>query len=192
MKGITIESVLALCVPGAALALPLQAAAAETNMLYKCIDAKGVTSIQSKPCPKGSTEAWARAAEAVRAPSQAEIAAQQAREARNQQQVQVLSEEVQRRVQQQTPPPRTEPPPGSHLAGATNPREGSQLAPVQPPETEDVPLPSAVAVDNCQAAQAFAASVREKTWIGLTDEQTRRIFGWVAEQCKVQTQRNGD
>jgi hypothetical protein len=189
MKRITIEAGLALCMAGGALALPFTAAAEESKMLYKCVDAKGITSIQSKPCPKGSTEAWARAAEETRAPTASEIAAQQAREAHNQQQVQELSAEVQRRVQEQTPPPRVEPPPGSHLAGATNPREGSQLAPVQPASAEDVPPPSAMAINNCQAAQAFASAVREKTWIGLTDDQTQRIYGWVADQCHVQTQK---
>ena len=189
MKRITIEAGFALCVAGCALALPFSASAEETKMLYKCVDAKGVASIQSKPCAKGTTEAWKRAAEQEPVPTQAQIATAQAREARNEQQVRELSAEVQRRMDEQNPPPRTTPAPGSHLAGANNPREGSQLAPVQPAGAEDVPLPSSVSIDSCQAAQAFAASVREKNWIGLTDEQTRRIFGWVADQCRVQTQK---
>ena len=48
---------LALCIAGGALLLPGRAAAEETKVLYKCVDAKNVSSIQAKPCPKGTTEA---------------------------------------------------------------------------------------------------------------------------------------
>jgi hypothetical protein len=188
MKRNRIGTALALALAGM-LALPLSAAAEETKVLYKCVNAKGVVAIQSKPCPAGSTEAWKRASESEPKPTQADIAAAQAREARNRQQVSELATEVQRRVDEQTPPPRVDPPQGSHLAGATNPVEGSQLAPKKPLEAEDVPLPQSVSIDGCQSAQGFAASVREKTWIGLTDDQLRRIFGWVADQCRVKTEK---
>ena len=39
----------------------------------------------------------------------------------------------------------------------------------------------------CQDAQAFANAAREKDWLGLTEEQIRRLYGWVAAQCKVPT-----
>jgi hypothetical protein len=179
---------LALCVAGCALLLPGRAAAEETKVLYKCVDAKGVSSIQAKPCPKGSTQAWKRDAQTEPKPSEADIAAAKAREARNQQEVIRQSAELESRLAPKvaTPTPAM-PPAGSHLAGATNPREGSQLAPVP---VEEPPQPQAITVNNCQAAQAFATAVREKTWIGLTDDQMRRIYGWVADQCRVQTQTN--
>ena len=96
------------------------------------------------------------------------------------------SQELERKLQPQVAPaPPASPTPGSHLAGATNPVEGSQLAPLA---VQEPPMPQSVTLNNCSMAQAFAASVREKTWIGLTDDQLRRLYGWVADQCRVQTQ----
>ena len=184
---------LALCIAGCALLLPGRAAAEETKVLHKCVDAKGVSSIQAAPCAKGTTEVWARDAQTEPKQTAADAAAAREREARNRAAVVEQSAELQRRL---APPATTPvvpvapapqaPPQGSHLAGATNPVEGSQLAPLpvqEPPQTQ---LPM-TGVNNCQAAQAFATSVREKQWIGLDDDQMRRIFGWVAEQCRVQT-----
>jgi hypothetical protein len=179
---------LALCVAGCALLLPGRAAAEESKVLFKCVDAKGVTSIQAKPCGKGMTEVWKRDAQTEPKPTQADIDAAKAREARNQQEVVRQSVELEQRLAPKvaTPTPAM-PPAGSHLAGATNPKEGSQLAPVP---VEEPLQPQAITVNNCQAAQAFASAVREKTWIGLTDDQMRRIYGWVQDQCRVQTQSN--
>jgi hypothetical protein len=99
------------------------------------------------------------------------VAAAQAREARNREQVRELSAEVAKKVAEQATPTVIGPTPAT---------------PSPTPVAERPPVP-AVAYDNCQAAQAFASSVQEKTWIGLTDDQTRRIFGWVADQCRVVT-----
>lgn len=158
------QAVLVLLIGACALSVAGAATAEETKVLYKCVDAKGVVSIQSKACPAGSTEAWKRDAQTVPKPTPAEVAAQQEREARNRQAVLTETAELQRKLAAQATPP-----PGS------------------PAGAQDVPLPQSVAVNNCQAAQAFAAGVREKTWIGLTDDQMRRIFGWVADQCRVST-----
>lgn len=187
MERNSIQAGLVLLLGACALSAAGAAAAEETKVLYKCVDAKGVVSIQSKACPAGSTEAWKRAAQTEPKPTPADIAAQQEREARNRQAVLAETAELQRKLAAQAAPPPGSPQAGSHLAGATNPREGSHLAPVSPASAEDVPLPQSVSVNNCQAAQAFAAGVREKTWIGLTDDQMRRIFGWVADQCRVST-----
>ena len=184
MERNTIRAALALALASCVLALP--AAAEETKVLHKCVDAKGIASIQAKPCPKGSTEVWKRDAQTEPRPTQADVAAARAREARNQQEVVEQSAQLQRQLQPQVAPaPPASPQPGSHLAGATNPPEGSQLAPLP---VEEPKLPQAVSLDNCQAAQAFASAVREKTWIGLTDDQMKRIYGWVTDQCRVQTQ----
>jgi len=174
---------LALCLAGCTLLLPGRAAAEETKVLHKCVDGKGVTSIQANPCAKGSTEVWKRDAQTEPKQTQAEIDAARAREARNQQAVVQQSAELQQRLQPQAKPatsPPNSPPPGSQVAG-----NGSQMIPLS---SEDPPQPQAIAINNCQAAQAFATSVREKTWIGLTDDQMKRIYGWVADQCRVQTQ----
>ena len=42
------------------LAAAAPVAAADTAELFKCVDAVGVTSIQSEPCAKGSTQVWRR------------------------------------------------------------------------------------------------------------------------------------
>ena len=134
------------------------------------------------------TQEWARDAQTEPKPTEADLAAARAREARNQQEVVKQAAELETRLAPKVAPaPPATPPPHSHLAGATNPPEGSQLAPLP---LQEPPQPQAVIVNNCQAAQAFVTSVREKTWIGLTDDQMRRIYGWVADQCCVQTQTN--
>lgn len=184
MKRTTMQAGLALAIAGCALALPLAATAEETKTLYKCVDAKGVVSIQAKACPAGSTQAWRRAAQTEPKQTADEAAVAREREARNQQKVVALTQEVQRGLAAQAPAPAT-PLPGSHLAGATNPPEGSHMAPTS--TTEQPPDPTSLRIDGCQQAQSFASAVREKTWLGLDDDQTRRLFAWVADQCRVNT-----
>jgi len=181
-----IWAALALCIATGAL-LPSFAAAEETKVLHKCVDAKGVTSIQANACAKGSTEVWVRPAQTEAKPTEADLAAAREREARNQAEVLRQSAELQQRVAPPTPPP------GSHQAGtptegthlANTPSEGSQMTPANLNEgSAPAPVP---AISNCQVAQNFVAEVREKTWIGITDEQMKRIYGWVQDQCRVQT-----
>jgi hypothetical protein len=180
-----LRAALALMVAGSALALPSAATAEETKVLYKCVDAKGEVSIQAKSCPAGSTTAWRRDAQAEPKPTAEQEAASRDRDAQNQQQMIQLTDEVNRKLKaDQLPPPATGPQPGSHLAGATNPPEGSQMAPRIP---EPAPDPTSFRSDGCQSAQAFATSVREKTWLGLSEDQTRRLYGWVQDQCRVTT-----
>jgi len=197
-----IWAALALCVAAGALS-PSFAAAEETKVLHKCVDAKGLTSIQANPCAKGSKEVWARPAQTEAKPTDADLAAARAREARNQEEVVRQSAELQRRLAPNTTPTPA-PTPGSHLANtptegthlantptegthlANTPSEGSQMTPVQL-EDESSPNPQATAISNCQAAQAFASAVREKSWLGLTDDQLKRVYGFVQDQCRVQT-----
>ena len=187
MERDTIRFALALALGASVLALPAAAAAEETKVLHKCIDAKGVSSIQANPCPKGTTQVWKRDAQTEPKQTAADVAAARAREARAEQEVVQQSAVLQRQMQPQpviAPAPPASPPPGSHQAGATNPPEGSHMAPVAVEEPRNAPP---LTLNNCQNAQAFATAVREKTWIGLTDDQMKRIFGWVADQCRVQT-----
>ena len=174
MKRTTLHSTLGLLLAGAALALPMTAAAEETKMLYKCVNDKGVAAIQSKPCPAGTTQEWKRASDSEPKPNPQDVAAANAREARNQQQVRELSAEVNRKLAAQEPPT---------VIVAPTP------APAPTPVAER-PAATVETYDSCRAAQAFATAVQEKTWIGLTDDQTRRIFGWVTEQCKVVTKKD--
>lgn len=150
--------------------LPSAFANVAKNELFKCVNAAGVVSIQSVPCPAGSVQAWRRDAtpEAPQTPQQ--LAQAEAKQARDQQAVRELSEQLAKKqaaampvVPAPTPMPTSMPTPAAALPTAG--------------ETADVLT--------CQTAQAFAGSVREKQWLGLTDEQMRRLFGWVAEQCKI-------
>ena len=61
------------------LVLPLLAAGpAAAESLYKCTDKQGAVSIQSEPCPAGSTQAWKRDATPEAGPSVEELAARAA------------------------------------------------------------------------------------------------------------------
>ena len=151
---------------GAAL-LPVASAHAAKNELFKCVNGAGVVSIQSVPCPAGSVQAWRRAATPEPPQTPQQLAQTQAKQERDQQAVRELSEQL---AKKQSPAPAMPAP-----TPITMPTPAAALPTAG--ETADVLT--------CQTAQAFAGSVREKEWLGLTDEQTRRLFGWVAEQCKL-------
>ena len=158
----------ALLLCAALLSMPT-AFAADKNMLYKCVDATGVVSIQSEPCPKGSTQAWKRDA-TPEPPLTAEQAAQiEAKTRRDQQTVREQLEIVDRKLQ--PPAPAAVPEPAAKAADEAASVPGE-------------PAREAVGVDPCEAAQEFAGSVRDKAWLALTEEQTRHLYSWVAEQCK--------
>jgi hypothetical protein len=134
------------------------AQAADKNELFKCVDAAGVVSIQSEPCAKGSTQVWRRDATPEPTPSPEQAAQAEARIRRDQQAVRELSEIVERKLK---------PVPEAELDQRRS----------EPPATR--PEPTA-----CEAAQDFAASLQGKPWLELSEAQTRRLYGWVSEQCK--------
>ena len=141
--------------------LALPAAAADKAELFKCVDAKGATSIQSAPCAKGSTQVWRRDATPEAAPTPEQQAQAQARKERDQRTVRELGEDVARKL---APPAPT---------------------PARPPEAPAVAVAdAAVARDRCGLAQDFAAQLREKSWLELSDDQVRRLYAWVATQCQ--------
>ena len=140
------------------------AAAGTRNKLYKCVNLAGVTSIQSVPCPAGSLEAWRRDATPEPALTPVQTAQAEARRLRDQQTVLQLSDIVDKKL-------RGEPVPAAASAPPAAPAAAPALAASAP-------------VDACQDAQTFAAAVRDKPWLGLTDEQLKRLFGWLGEQCK--------
>src|SRR4249919_917239 len=142
MNAIKLQAGLAVLVAGCALALPMTAGAEETKTLYKCVDAKGVVSIQAKTCPSGTTQAWVRPAQTEPKQTAAEAQAAREREQRNQQQVRDLSNEVNRKMAAQTAPPPPEP---ARL----------QMAGPQPP-TPDAPDPGelqSAVTSQCRQAQ---------------------------------------
>lgn len=145
---------------------PARSAASDQHVLYKCVDKGGVTSIQSTACPAGSTTSWRRDATPDAPPTPEQAAQADARRLRDQQAVRDLSAQVDRRLR--------------------DAKESKALA----PKDEDLPPPPEAATPNpdlqaCQDAQTFANQVRDKDWLGLSEEQVRRLYGWVAQQCKV-------
>jgi hypothetical protein len=145
----------------ALLALAPAAFAGKSGALYKCVTAAGVISIQSDACPAGTTQAWRRDATPEPAPTPEQAAQVEAKRQRDQELVRDLSEQLDKKLKPSAP----EPPPAA----------------AAPP-----PVPA----DPCHAAQAFADSVREKEWLGLSDDQVQRLYAWVAEQCKAPPARN--
>ena len=150
--------------PWAVLALPAQAA--EKNQLYKCVDPAGATSIQSGPCAKGSTEVWRRVAGAEPAPSAEQQAQAEAKRLRDQQTVRELSEQLDRRLAAKSEPAPT---------GSAENKAAAAAA--DPP-------------DRCSQAQDFAAQLRDKQWLDLSEAQVRRVYAWVSEQCKPEPSAN--
>ncbi len=157
------------------LLVPGQLAAAEAKLLYKCVNDKGVVSIQSSKCPAGSTEAWRRPAPTEPTPTPEQSAAAAAKIQRDEQTVRELSAEVEKKLRP-TPTVIVTPP-------------ATPAVPTPSPSSDPL-TPEAVSINACQSAQSFSMAVREKTWLGMTDDQTRRLYSWVADQCKVQTQRD--
>lgn len=158
-----------------ALSVPA-AQAAKNAALYKCVDFAGVTSIQSSPCPAGSLQAWRRDAPAEPAPSPEQQAQAEAKRMRDQQTVRELSDIVDKKLRAASSVGMATPAPA---VAAAAPAVTDPNAAATPASTE------AAAVAACQKAQAFAASMREQAWLALTEEQVRRLYGWLAEQCKL-------
>lgn len=146
------------------LAVALPVAAADKTELFKCVDGAGAISIQSTPCAKGSTQAWRRDATPEPPPTPEQAAQAQAKVERDQRAVRELSQEVERKLKPVPP-------------------EAPPARPVR--SDEDGPEPVVLdAPDRCAQAQEFAAQLREKTWLLLSDDQVRRLYAWVATQCQ--------
>ena len=144
------------------LAAAAPVAAADTAELFKCVDAVGVTSIQSEPCAKGSTQVWRRDATPEPPPTPEQAAQAQARRDRDQRAVRELSADLQRTLK-----PRPAPAPAAAPAAA-----------------DTAEAPPAAAADRCGVAQEFGAQLREKTWLALSDDQVQRLYAWVARECQ--------
>ena len=138
--------------------LPASAAAAQKSQLFKCVDAAGVTSIQSGPCAQGSTVVWRRDATPEPKPTADQAALAEAKRLRDMQTVRELSDIVERRSRPQPP---------------------------EPVEAETPKAVEAKALTACESAMEFSGLVRDKQWLALSDDQMQRIYRWVAEQCKA-------
>jgi C4-dicarboxylate-specific signal transduction histidine kinase len=135
-------------------------AAAES--LYKCTGPTGEVSIQSEPCPKGSTQVWKREATPDPAPSPEELAAraalaeaeaQRAAELARQAEEERRAEEARRAAEAQ--------------------RRADEAAGKPPGRTSD-----------CTKAHDFNDAALAKDWLELSDYQKRRLRDWVIEACR--------
>ncbi|MFY2763471.1 DUF4124 domain-containing protein [Arenimonas sp. MALMAid1274] len=142
--------------------LLLAAAPAAAESLYKCTDDKGAVSIQSEPCPRGSTQVWKRDASPDPAPDP-EVLAQRAAlaqaEAEQAAQAARLAEEV-------------------RLAEQAR-REAEALA-LAAAEAPSIPARKS----DCTLAHDFSDAAEAKPWLDLTQAQREAIKRWVVEQCR--------
>lgn len=136
-------------------------AAAET--LYKCQSANGETSVQSKPCPKGSTQVWRRDATPDPVPTPEQLQQAEQRRQQDTQNAKALS-----------------------VIAGTAPQEAKPAPPPPPP-----PKPEPASADDnrpkgpCRRAHEFADAIRaNNAWLEMRDDQLFRLDGWVAEQCR--------
>lgn len=146
-----------LATSAAGMALPVAA-----ESLYKC-DAKGAVTIQSDPCPSGSTQVWQRdatpdpgpsaeviSARAALASAEAERLAESARLAEQERIKELLrrDDEARRRADE--------------AAGNVRPERKS----------------------DCTLAHDFSDAANAKDWLMLSQSQRDRIREWVIEQCR--------
>jgi hypothetical protein len=178
------------------------APAARAGDLYKCADAKGATTVQSDPCPAGSTQVWKRDSAPAPQPTLQQVIATHAPPQQTSGQSAAIAEGVWEK-------------PGAHAAdatdaaatpstdssaaaaasaGATAPSAGI-VANTPTPEavfTPAKPMPPIHVSNDCDNAKRFAAAVDEKVWLGLTPDQTQRLYGWVMSQCTKSDDENSD
>lgn len=135
-------------------------AAAES--LYKCTGAQGAVSIQSEPCPKGSTQVWKREATPDPAPSAEELAARAAlAEAEALRSAELARQADQERLAEKA------------RRAAAERRRADEAAGRPPERTSD-----------CTKAHDFNDAALAKDWLELSDFQKRRLRDWVIETCR--------
>lgn len=142
--------------------LLLATVGAQASTLYRCMSPTGVDSIQSDPCPKGTTQVWKRDATPELPPSPEKIAAQQARREQEAADARALSQVA---GTARPVPVTVAPPPPAPVV----------VAPVASVETPKGP---------CRRAHEFSADVRAKGWLEMRDDQLRRLDDWVAGECR--------
>jgi len=142
---------------------------ADASTLYKCTAASGLDTIQSSPCPKGSTQVWKRDStpDPGLTPTQAsQLEARQQKEAQDAHALSVLAGTTP--VDRPPPPPAPPaPPPPAKPA-----RETSE-APIYPKGP-------------CRLAHEFADAIRDhdKDFLEMRQDQLARLDRWVENQCR--------
>jgi colicin import membrane protein len=163
---------------GLALATLALAGPAAAEMLYKCVDANGLATIQQAKCPKGSTQAWARDTAPEPPPTPEQLAAAQARAQAEQQERERREAEAQEFARQEAEAA------AQAEADAAAQAEAEADAKAHADDKADAkPPPANAANDQCDRAKAFAAQVRAMPWLELQPDQVQKVYGWVTQQC---------
>lgn len=144
---------------------------AGAEALYKCTDPQGAVSIQSEPCPKGSTQVWKREATPDPAPSPEELAARAAlAQAESERVAEAARLAQERRMAAQ-----------ARIDEDKRLREAVAEAVTPPPRKSE-----------CTQAHDFDDFARQLAWLELTQLQRERIQRWVIEQCRDPELLGGD
>ena len=147
-------------------ASPLAAAEA----LYKCTDPSGAVSIQSEPCPKGSSEVWKREATPDPAPSPEEMAAR----------VALAEAEAER---------------AAETARLAELRRADAQARIEEEKRLREAVASAVPAprkSECTKAHDFNDQAAQLPWLDLNQAQREAIKRWVVQQCRDPDLLGGD
>ena len=166
------------------------APAADAGMLYKCSTPKGAVTIQSDPCPTGSTEVWKRDSAPAPQPTIQQVIGNPPARAPKGTVAPAVSTPPPARMPSRPPGPMpsmaaTPPPPTPPPAAFVPPPSTPSTIPLQWHDEPETPAGQAPPTNNaCDSAKAFANSVNDKVWLGLTQDQEQRLYGWVMDQCE--------
>lgn len=134
---------------------------AAAEALYKC-DAAGAVTIQSEPCPRGSTQVWKREVTPEQGPSAEELAARAA----------LAAAEAQRLAEQSRLAEQARIDELVRRDDEARARAAESTARIPPRKSE------------CTLAHEFADAANAKEWLNLSETQRARLRTWVIEQCK--------
>jgi len=156
------NSIRAILVGGLGLAALLLAPSVQAEALYKCSGEKGAISIQSEPCPKGTTQVWRRETAPEPGPSAEELAARAA-----------LAEAEALRA-------------AKTARAAEAARQAAQAKAAEESRLRALEAAGArpVRKSDCTLAHDFQDAALAMKWLDLTQSQRERIRSWVIAQCR--------
>lgn len=150
--------------PFAALCLLATAAIASpafAESLYKC-DTDGAVTIQSEPCPRGSTQVWKRDVTPEQGPSAEELSARAA----------LAAAEAQRLAEQSRLAEQARIDDLVRRDDEARARAAESTGRIPPRKSE------------CTLAHEFADAANAKEWLNLSETQRARLRTWVIEECR--------
>ena len=137
------------------------ASPAFAESLYKC-DTDGAVTIQSEPCPRGSTQVWKRDVTPEQGPSAEELSARAA----------LAAAEAQRLAEQ------------SRLAEQARIDELVRRDDEARARAAEGTARTPARKSECTLAHEFADAANAKEWLNLSETQRARLRTWVIEACR--------